>query len=351
MGDALKVLELGGYAAGYAGRLFVHQGADVVRIVSPPLEPAWASETAMALYLHANKRQIRSPDSELFAALAARADVLICEAATATAATELGYDTAAARTKVAITPYGMTGPKRDWQATNNVLLAAGGYTYIMGDPDRAPLSLPGHYLDFQAGALAYSAAMAMLWRGDDKNRAADIAKLETLMAMSQFTTVRYHCANEIRSRHGSDFYFVTPSQLFRCADGWVYVNIVPGFWDAFAVFLQRPELLVDERFETNDLRMQHREILHDLVAQALADVGVEELGARAAECRVPVGVVHGFDDVLNLDHLAVRDFWSAGWVKDTPVKVPGLSYRIDAAPRPQLRLDAAADSGTENIPW
>ncbi|MEM7079666.1 MAG: CoA transferase [Pseudomonadota bacterium] len=338
----LKVLELGDYAAGYAGRLFAHQGADVVRVETPAREPAWASAAAMTLYLHANKRRVVDVSPVVMAQLAAQADVVICEGATASAVQATGFDEFTARAKVAVTPYGMTGPKRDWAATNNVLLAAGGYTFIMGDPDRAPLSLPGHYLDFQVGALAYAAAMAVL-SGEDApaGNTADIGKLETLMSMSQFTTVRYHCAGEIRTRHGSDYHFVTPSELFRCADGWVYVNIVATFWDAFALFLDRPEVLLDARFTTNDLRMENRDALHAIIAEALIDIPVAELGMRAAECRVPVGVVHTFDDVLGLEHLRTRGFWVRGRAAGQDVDVPGVPFRIDGVERPDLGVTSA----------
>jgi len=272
-----KVLELGGYAAGYAGRLYVHAGADVVRIEHRSAPPAWASSLAMDGFLHSGKRRIQTADATLIGQLAEAADVVICEAAGADAVQALGFADWSSRIKVALTPFGMSGPKRNWLATPHTLLAMGGYTALMGDAQRTPLSLPGHYLEFQTGALAYTAANAAQLAG--LSEAIDIGMLETLMSLSQFTTVRWHCVGELRSRHGSDFWFVVPSELFRCHDGWVYVNIVPQFWDPFTVFLDCPELLIDTRFSNNDLRMANREALHALVAQALAGLTVAQISA------------------------------------------------------------------------
>ena len=75
---------------------------------------------------------------------------------------ELGFESWQTSIKVAITPFGLTGPDRNRPATNATLLAMGGYTNLMGDPDRDPLTLPGHYVDFQSGSYAYTAASACL---------------------------------------------------------------------------------------------------------------------------------------------------------------------------------------------
>ena len=338
-----RVLEVGGYAAGYCGRLFAQSGCDVVRVESGDAPPAWASEEAMALYLHPGKRRVATDDAGLVAELAAQADVAVLEARGAAAVDALGFNDWTTPVKAAITPFGRTGPKRDWRATPHALLAMGGYTNLMGDPQRAPLSLPGHYVEFQSGAFAFAAANACRLAGE--RNAIDIAMLEVVMAQSQFTTVMWHCAGVIRSRHGNDFWSVVPTNLFRCRDGWVYVNIVPTFWDAFTVFLDKPELLMDERFLDNERRMRNRDALHALIAEAVADVAKADLARRAEECRVPLGVVQSFDDVLADPHLAERDVWQTLPVAEGEVRSPRPCWRIDGEERPALRLRPAEAAG------
>lgn len=302
----------------------------------------------MDLFLHAGKRRVASADVDLIARLAARADVVICAANSADEIDQLRFDEWGAPVKVAITPYGRTGPKRNWQATPNVILAAGGYTNLVGDADKAPLSLPGHYLEFQTGALAYAGANACRLAGQVNS--VDLSMLESLMSLSQFTTVRWHCVGEERSRHGSDFWFVVPSELFRCADGWVYVNVVPAFWDPFTVFVERPDLLLDPRFENNDLRMQNRDALHEIVASALCDVPKAQLVARAEQCRVPVGVVMDFDEVLQDPHLRARGFWESvrNGAGESLVS-PGLPYILTDEVRPDLSAQQSVEAGA--VQW
>ena len=337
-----RVLEIGGFAAGFCGRLFVQRGYDVVRVEAPAAAPAWVSQRAMDLYLHAGKRRLRSADAGLLAKLAANADVVVVEADGADAVAALGIDDWRAPAKVAITPFGRTGPKRNWQATPHVLLAMGGYTNLMGDPGRAPLSLPGHYVEFQSGAFAFAAANAC--RLADETDSIDIGMLEVVMALSQFTTVMWHCSGVVRSRHGSDFWSVVPTNLFRCADGWVYINIVPTFWDPFTVFLQMPELLVDERFASNEQRMLNRDALHDLIAKALASRHKAEIQQRATECRIPLGVVQSFADVLADPHLGERGVWQSVADANGSVRSPRPPWHVHGEPRASFELRPPVDA-------
>ncbi len=321
-----RVLEIGGHGAGYAGRLFVQAGAQVTRVDSAVPVPAWASEPAMDLFLHAGKTRVTVAHADELAVLAETADVVILQADNAQAVEALNFDRWAAPVKVAITPFGRTGPKKNWHAAPNTLLAMGGYTVLMGDADREPLTLPGHYVEFQAGTLAFAGANSLMLAAS--RQSADISMLETVMSLSQFTTVRWHCAGTLRTRHGSDFWFITPSEMFACQDGWVYINIVPRFWDAFTVFVDQPELFIDPRFTNNELRMANREALHTLIAGSIAQMSVSEVNARAAECRVPVGVVTTLRQVLEDPHLAARDIWQSQSVGGQTVSVPKVPYRV-----------------------
>jgi crotonobetainyl-CoA:carnitine CoA-transferase CaiB-like acyl-CoA transferase len=337
-----RVLEIGGAAAGFCGRLFAQAGYEVVRVESEAGAPSWVSRAALDLYLHPGKRRIQTNDRALIGELASRADVVVAESETADGIDELGLDAWTAPVKVAITPFGRTGPKRNWQAAPNTLLAMGGYSNVMGDEGRAPLTLPGHYPEFQSGALAYTAANAC--RLARRSSCIDIGMLEVVMALSQFTTVLWHCAGEVRSRHGSDYWSVVPSNLFRCADGWAYVNIVPWFWDPFTVFLDRPELVFDERFTTNDLRRANRDALHEIIGEALTPLTRAQLQARADECRIPCGVVLTLDEVLGDAHLASRGAWQlVETASGCSVRSPRPAWQIHGDPPPKLALAELRD--------
>ena len=87
-----RVLEIGGFAAGFCGRLFVQAEYEVVRVEFGESSPGWVSSTALDLYLHPGKRRVRTANLDLVAELAARADVVIAEAHTADGIAALGFD-------------------------------------------------------------------------------------------------------------------------------------------------------------------------------------------------------------------------------------------------------------------
>jgi len=330
-----RVLEIGGFAAGYCGRMFVQAGCEVVRVAAASLAPSEHSSEALDVYLHAGKRRVQTDDLKIIGELANRADVVVAETPTAQGLRDLGFDDWRAPIKAAITPFGRTGPKRNWSATPGTLLAMGGYTYLMGDEDRAPLTLPGHYAEFQSGGFAYTAANASRLAGEEN--VIDVGMFESVMALSQFTTVMWTCAGEIRSRHGSDFVYVSPSNLYRCADGWVYINITLHFWDALATAVDRPELVVDPRFETNADRIANREALHEILAEAFAPLTTAEVLARATEHRFPCGELKTFDEVLRDPHLAERDFWQQVESAHGRLASPRIGWRMGGtSPRPAV---------------
>ena len=328
-----RVLEIGGFAAGYCGRMFVQAGCEVVRVAAASLAPSEHGSTALDVYLHDGKRRIQTDDLKIIGELADRADVVVAETPTAEGLLDLGFDDWRAPVKAAISPFGRSGPKSNWAATPGTLLAMGGYTYLMGDSDRAPLTLPGHYAEFQSGGFAYLAANASRLAGE--TNVIDVGMFESVMALSQFTTVLWTCAGEIRSRHGNDFLYASPSNLYRCADGWVYINITRDFWDALATAVERPELVIDPRFETNAGRMANREALHEILDEAFASLSTAEVLARATEYRFPCGELKTFDEVLQDPHLAERDFWQQVDGAYGRVASPRIGWRMDgSSPRP-----------------
>ena len=331
-----KVLELGGYSARYCGRLFVQTGYSVSRVKSSP-KPGWASRMAMNLFLDVEKQHLDTFRQDLPDSF----DVVIVEANSADEAINLGIEEWKNAIVVVITPFGLSGPRRNWKATSSTLLAMGGYTQLMGDEGRTPLTLPGHYVEFQTAQYAYTAATACLFAGEKK--LIDVSMYETLLSLSQFTTVMWSCSGMVRGRHGSDFYWVVPSNLFQCADGWVYINIVPTFWDALALFLDRPELTLDENFSDNTLRMANRDAIHEIVASVLIEWDKQYVRERATSFRIPAGVVQTFDEVLKDEHLRTRDFWQTVEDEDGATYLsPSLPFRIDKNDRPKLKLRKTA---------
>ncbi|MPZ99538.1 MAG: hypothetical protein GEU80_09440 [Dehalococcoidia bacterium] len=338
---SLRVLEVGGGpAAGYCGKLFARWGAEVIAVQRA--EPLMASPADRSLdhYLHHGKQRValdytREEGRDLLDRLAGQCDVLvtdeparIIEPLRLLEAGEAGPPAV----RVAITPFGLDGPYRDWEATPATLLALGGYTALMGDPGRAPLTLPIRYLEYQSGQLAYTAALAAHLGGrsvPDAPTVIDIGMLEVLASLSQFTTVMWTYAGRIRSRHGNRWENLHPTTLLPCADGWYGVNALPAFWPAYCYLIGHPELVDDPRFASNADRMEHADELDAIAFEAFEGKTRRQLLAEAQEqWRVPIGAALTFPELLEDDHLAARGFWEAADVDGKRVRMPGSGFRL-----------------------
>ncbi|HJP49891.1 MAG TPA: CoA transferase [Pseudomonadales bacterium] len=355
----LRVLELGEKcAAGYAGKLFARWGSEVIRVDRIDSETAYeyrSEHIAVDLYLHAGKTRLaidylKPPGRELLNSLAKKVDILITDLNTSELElidwTNLGGSDLKVRT--AITPFGIDGPRRDWRATSNVLLAMGGQTYLMGDADREPLTIPGRYIYYQSGQYAYTAALATYRLQPDNSQEIDVSMYEVALSLHQFTTVMWTFGGRIRSRHGNDFGVLHPITMYPCKDGWFAVNADATFWDAFTIMLDKPELMTDPRFANMPERVEHSKELDAIVIEQLGNKTRREildLGQRV--CRVPTGILMTIPELLEDQHLHERSFWQTITFNGQALKIPGSSFRYvgeDQPPQaaPSLQMDAAS---------
>jgi crotonobetainyl-CoA:carnitine CoA-transferase CaiB-like acyl-CoA transferase len=172
-----RVLDLTDERGLLCGKIFADLGADVLQIEPP------AGNTArrVAPFYHddpgpdhslfwwayaANKRSVtldltRADGKALFERLVASAHFLIESGRPGElAALGLGYDRLAginpALIVASITPFGQTGPYATYLASDLVGMGLGGFMYVTGDPDRAPLRVgfPHFYLHGSAAAAA-----------------------------------------------------------------------------------------------------------------------------------------------------------------------------------------------------
>ena len=175
-----RVLDLTDERGLLAGKILADLGADVVQIEPPGGNPARnigpfygddpQPEKSLFWWAYAaNKRSItldleQKDGQALLKKMVAEADFLVESFAPGYLDTlGLGYDALAEVNPklimVSITPFGQDGPYSNYQATDIVGMALGGFMYLTGDDDRAPvrISFPHFYL--HGGAAGATAAM------------------------------------------------------------------------------------------------------------------------------------------------------------------------------------------------
>jgi crotonobetainyl-CoA:carnitine CoA-transferase CaiB-like acyl-CoA transferase len=185
----LRVLDLSdGVAGGYCGKLFADYGADVLKVETPSGDPTrrhgpfpasggpHREVGALWLYLGTNKRSVTLDISQptgqrLLRRLVEDVHVIV-ESFPPGHLQSLGLGFEALRSikrrivLVSITPYGQSGPKAGWRATNLTSFASGGQMSLTGEPDREPLVNAGYQAEYQAGLQAFAAAAVAAHQAD-----------------------------------------------------------------------------------------------------------------------------------------------------------------------------------------
>lgn len=184
-----------------AGRLLADLGADVTRLEVPGADISSAEWRA----LNVNKRLLRVDCSvpagrRTLDRLAGSADMLIATPHPGAGDAALFDYARLSRINprlivVAVTPFGLTGPKAEWLASDIEIMAAGGAMSLAGEPDGAPmrLSAPQSYAwagaQAAVGALMALAARARSGRGQLVDVSAQAAVIIALSHAPAFVDI------------------------------------------------------------------------------------------------------------------------------------------------------------------
>lgn len=351
--NPLRVVEIGdGVASAVCGRYLADYGARVtsVRTVTPPngFHPAGAdgdpaAARRRAAYLHAAKDVVEldlddEAGREAFRTLVDGADLLVESLPHAYLRERgLGPDELVgarpALVYLSISPFGATGPKRGWPASEIVVDAAGGWMYGIGAPDREPLKPPGDQAQVLGGILGATAALGA-WLGartDGVGGFVDVSMQEavTFFLMNPTTVEDY--SGMVWTRDGGVSKANYPQGVLPCKDGVIGVNVMYfAEWDRLCTVLDKPEWRTDPLLETPIHRLKNRHVIDAVLLPWLAERTVEELYAFAQQHKLPFAPVNGPRELLRSPQLAARNYWVK--LDDPelgPVVVPGLPFKLD----------------------
>ncbi|WP_413755641.1 CoA transferase [Streptomyces sp. MMBL 11-3] len=283
---ALRVLDLTDELAFQGARLLVGTGADVVRT-----EPGTGLGPAARAHWHAGKRWVPAADPAGLDALAAAADVVLESGPVARlrGLREDGSSRWPHAVHVVVTPFGLTGPRRDWTGDDLVLASAGGMTWLGGSPDGQPKPPPREQALQIAGAHAAIGALLAVVSGTPQ--LVDVSAQEAVAATLETAALAWIHAGRFPVRTGGVYEHVA-HRIFETADGYVaggYSGSNRMWTDLLAWMAERGEAgdLLDERWQDATYRWQQRPHVDAVVRRFAARWSAAELAAEARERALP----------------------------------------------------------------
>ena len=276
--EGLKVIELAqGIAGPHCGRLLAAFGAEVIkiepprgdwsRIVGPFLQDDENIESSATYqYNNSGKKSVvldiaTSKGMTAFKELVSTSDILLedwdlSDRELLQISNNSFTDSNSSLIEISLTPFGLSGPYSKFTSTPIIQLALGGYLYLTGLPEKEPLMLPGHQPDYLTGLNGNGAVQIALWERDQtgKGQFVEIAMMETLATLHQFTMEMETYEGYVRNRNGNLWqresafsnYGIT---TIECSDGHICFGIsTEDQWERLCVMIGKSEFLEDPQF-------------------------------------------------------------------------------------------------------
>jgi succinate---hydroxymethylglutarate CoA-transferase len=369
--EGVRILAVEHYAAGPYGSLHLAelgadvikiearaQGGDAIRYMGPNGDLGPQDSLAFQAF-NRNKRSLtldlKSEEGlEVLGKLVATADALLCNLR-GDQPDKLGltYETLKQyNPKIVcglVSAYGREGPRKNWPGFDYLMQAEAGYLFLSGAPDGPPermgLSLVDHLTALTASLGIVSSVMKA--RETGLGRDLDVTLFDVAAHQLSYPGAWYlndglKTSRSERSAHPS----ITPSQLFKTQDGWMFVMAQSQrFWEIFCEQIGRSEMA--ERAEYIDIptRLQNRDRLTEELDTHLSTQPTEHW----MECLggfVPCAPVYNMADALDSPYLQER-----GGIVTTPhpnrddLRVVRNPIRMDdpAPNRPAPALGADTD--------
>jgi CoA:oxalate CoA-transferase len=362
--DGVKIIELSQYISGpYCGMLMAGLGAGVTKIEEPgvgdisrrcgpfPDDIPHTDRSGLFHYLNRNKRGVTldirtATGREILLNMVKGADVLVEDMQPKLAADlKLDYQhLQEANPKlnvVSITPFGQTGPYKDYKAYAINASAIGGMSPIVGEPGREPLTPPFSLGNYQTGIISANAIMSALMaqRKIGKGQHIDISEAESWSIFHTGNVVSsFIYSGRKRNRTGHRTFAPYPYTLLPCKDGYLSMIALRGSeWKRFLEIVgdgQVPEWYAsDERFKDRlKAGVEYSDVLDELLAPWLMSHTKAEIFERCREKHVPFTPVRNMEEVVNCEHLNERAYFDD---VDCPgadtFKCPGAPVRFSAS--------------------
>ena len=243
-----------------------------------------------------------------------------------------------------ISGYGDNGPYRDKKAYDLLIQSEAGFLSVTGTPE-TPSKAGNSVADIAAGMYAYSNILsALLLRAKTgQGSHIDVSMLEALGEWMSFPMYYAYQGATPPVRAGASHASIYPYGPFPAGDGGTVMLGLQNEreWKTFCeqVMLQ-PTLTTDKRFASNSLRHQNRSALYDLIRQAFAGLGTEQVVQRLEDAGIANARMNDMAGLWAHPQLKARDRWREVGSPAGPIPAllpPGrnnaFEYRMDAVPK------------------
>ena len=254
---------------------------------------------------------------------------------------------------VSITPFGQTGPYKDYKISDIVAWAMGGIMYMTGDQDSPPVRISHHSQAYlHAGGKAAVGAMLALYHREmtGEGQHVDVSIQESVVLVTYLLTSAWDMLRVQRERGKLTTSLgieLKITQFWTCKDGdlvfWRYWSGPPAkarntplveWMDSEGA---ADDYLKNFDWETFDFRAATQEVIDRLTeptARFFRTHTKAEIYEEALKRRIMIYPVVNTTDILTSPQLAAREFWTELEHPElgTTLTYPGAFAKVSQAP-------------------
>jgi crotonobetainyl-CoA:carnitine CoA-transferase CaiB-like acyl-CoA transferase len=351
--DGIRVLDLSRFIAGpFCAQVLGDMGAEVIKVERPAGEdarhhaPFYKGESIYTMVYNRNKHGItldtRHPAAlgilERFVAIS---DVLVENYRPGTLAEMgLGYERLRELNPrlivTSLSGFGQSGPYAMRALFDAIAQATSGLMSLTGEPGGPP-TLTGTYIaDYVAGLYGACGTLVALYAREQTGvgQVVDVGSLDAIFSCLGTRPSAYAMLGMIPERSGSRDLLTGPANVFRAADGYLYIHagtnpLFPRLCEAMG----RPDLAVDDRFRDVPGRMEHVEELEAAVAAWTRGRPIAELGDVLSRAGIPFGKVAEISEVVASPQIQAREMLvSVEHPTLGSLVLPGIPIKLETTP-------------------
>ncbi len=315
----LRVVDVSQNLAGpYCTQILADLGAEVTKVEPPRGDssrdwgpPLWNERGPLFLSVNRGKRSIQidlksEEGKEVLWKLIEDADVFV-QSARAGVIERLGFDYESVRERrpnviyVSVTAYGPAGPLKDQPGYDPLMQAYSGLMSITGHRSEAPARVGASVVDFGTGMWGAIGVLSALHKRYATGEGSHVvtALLDTALGWVSYHLTSYIATGEVPGPMGSGFPMISPYRAFTTSDGTLVIAAGnDATFGRLCEALGLADLATDPRFVSNPVRVEHRDELFNILAEATHQHTTADLWELMRDHAVPCSPIHDMADVV-----------------------------------------------------
>lgn len=242
-----------------------------------------------------------------------------------------------------ITGFGETGPFKHLPGYDYIIQGMSGLMQITGTEETGPLKIGVAMVDLLTGLNATIAIEAALLEREKSGQGQkiDLSLLDSAVSSLANVASNFLVTGKEPKMLGNDHPNIAPYSTFKAKDGMMIIAVgnnrqFASLCEALAI----SERANDEKFKTNEMRVQHRRELAKIIEQQLQEKSVDEWIEIFTNRQIPCGPIHTFKEIFEHPQMLAREMVvhvehpEAGEVKlvGSPLKLSRTKVEITRHP-------------------